>query len=191
MSKFSLTFSSRKNSNSLLVERIKIQGYKVLKEIEFDIRLLTVLVGENSTGKTTILESIHNLVTKNILSNLDKKFTINQSTKPIIFEIGFKGELEVLEDLQMRDPENPAIVGLRVYVINPAIRFVYFQNKASTEIKFEDNYINFRYKNSPRSTGLSFTDIVPRKTRPIQPFELVGSNKSNKSRTPLLLMRGV
>ncbi len=41
-----------------MIETVKIRNYKVLREVDFRLRPLTLIVGPNSSGKSTILEAI-------------------------------------------------------------------------------------------------------------------------------------
>ncbi|MEW4568846.1 AAA family ATPase [Tautonia sp. JC769] len=42
-----------------MIERVRIENFKALREIELDLGQLTVIVGPNSSGKSSILEAIH------------------------------------------------------------------------------------------------------------------------------------
>jgi predicted ATPase len=45
-----------------MIETFKIRNYKVLREVDFHLRPLTLIVGPNASGKTTILEAIEYLL---------------------------------------------------------------------------------------------------------------------------------
>lgn len=41
------------------INKIRIQNYKSIKDIEFDLKDVNLLVGPNNSGKTNILEAIN------------------------------------------------------------------------------------------------------------------------------------
>ena len=54
-----------------MIRKVKFRNFKALREVAFDLEQLTVLVGPNASGKTTVLEGLHSQFGPAILLRLD------------------------------------------------------------------------------------------------------------------------
>ena len=47
---------------SIMIQKVHIQNFKSLRDVSIDLERFTVFVGANGSGKTSVLEAIHNAV---------------------------------------------------------------------------------------------------------------------------------
>ena len=59
-----------------MIERVKIQGYKSLKNVELDLKPLTVLIGPNAAGKSNFLDALQ------LLSRIANSETLKDAFDP-------------------------------------------------------------------------------------------------------------
>ncbi|TAG88874.1 MAG: DUF2813 domain-containing protein, partial [Bacteroidetes bacterium] len=76
---------------NILIDKIRIKNFRALQEVEVDLKPITLLVGANNAGKTTLLRALHTVlgVSKNQL-NKDDLFidkSGHQPSKSIIIDI--------------------------------------------------------------------------------------------------------
>ena len=45
-----------------MIRKMSIRNFKCLRDVQFDLERFTVFVGANGSGKTSVLEAIHNAV---------------------------------------------------------------------------------------------------------------------------------
>ena len=45
-----------------MIRKVRIQNFKSLRDVSIDLERFTVFVGANGSGKTSVLEAIHNAV---------------------------------------------------------------------------------------------------------------------------------
>lgn len=61
------------------IKKVKIENFRSIKCIEFDFKDLTILIGENNTGKTNILNAL-NLFFSSSVRGIDEEFFYNKKT---------------------------------------------------------------------------------------------------------------
>lgn len=76
---------------NILIDKIRIKNFRALKDIEVNLKPITILVGANNSGKTTLLRSLNSVlgITRNQI-NQDDLFIDkdgNQPSKEIIIDI--------------------------------------------------------------------------------------------------------
>jgi predicted ATPase len=59
-----------------MIKRVKIQGYKSLDDVEFELQPLTVLIGPNAAGKSNVLDALH------LLSRIAQMQNLNDAFEP-------------------------------------------------------------------------------------------------------------
>ena len=59
-----------------MLKRVKIQGYKSLKDVEVQLQPLTVLFGPNASGKSNFLDALQ------LLSRIETERTLNNAFLP-------------------------------------------------------------------------------------------------------------
>ena len=67
----------RRNSYRPVLSQIRLKNFKSVKETEVDLKLLTVVVGKNSSGKSTLLQSILVLVQAVSKRGRSRSFPLN------------------------------------------------------------------------------------------------------------------
>src|SRR4051794_25341053 len=68
--------SSTPPSESTMLKRIKVQGYKSLTDLEVELKPLSVLFGPHASGKSNLLEALH------LLSRLAVSKTLKEAFAP-------------------------------------------------------------------------------------------------------------
>ena len=56
--KFNYPFKLSSRKQSIMIRKIEINGFKNLSDFEMSPRLLTIITGQNSTGKSSVLQSV-------------------------------------------------------------------------------------------------------------------------------------
>lgn len=75
----------------ILIDKIRVKNFRALKDVEVNLKPITILVGANNTGKTTLLRALNNVlgIARNQINQddlfLDKDG--RQPTKEIIIDI--------------------------------------------------------------------------------------------------------
>ncbi len=72
------------------IESVKIKNFRCFKEAEIDFQLCHALVGENGTGKTSVLEAI-SLAASSGLSHLSEQDFNNEDVGDLSIEVTFNG----------------------------------------------------------------------------------------------------
>ena len=67
----------RRNNHRPVLSQIRLKNFKSVKEAEVDLKLLTVVVGKNSSGKSTLLQSILVLVQAVSKRGRSRSFPLN------------------------------------------------------------------------------------------------------------------
>jgi energy-coupling factor transporter ATP-binding protein EcfA2 len=67
----------RRNNHRPVLSQIRLKNFKSVKETEVDLKLLTVVVGKNSSGKSTLLQSILVLVQAVSKRGRSRSFPLN------------------------------------------------------------------------------------------------------------------
>ncbi|MBW8050772.1 MAG: AAA family ATPase [Cytophagales bacterium] len=74
----------------MFIKSLYIENFRCFKEVELDFETLTILVGENGTGKTSVLEAINYALTPGFLSNrISEEDFCNTSDGEIKIEVVF------------------------------------------------------------------------------------------------------
>jgi predicted ATP-dependent endonuclease of OLD family len=77
------------------VKSVYIKNFRGIQEQQFSLNDLSILIGNNGTGKTSVLEAIHFALSPYFISGRIKHTDFsNGSDEPIIFEIEFSAEFE-------------------------------------------------------------------------------------------------
>lgn len=77
-----------------MVEKLFIKNFRNIKEAEIEIKLLTIITGEASSGKSSILDLIHYIYSlSHYLENPKKQFD-----EIFSFPVPFKGEIVYFQD---------------------------------------------------------------------------------------------
>ena len=76
---------------NILIDKIRIKNFRALKDVEVNLKPITILVGANNCGKTTLLRALNSVlgITRNQV-NQDDLFIDkdgNQATKEIVIDI--------------------------------------------------------------------------------------------------------
>ena len=142
------------------MRKIYIKNYKGFKEEFINLFDINFFVGENSTGKTSILNLI------NILSKQD--FWINASFDNNEVELGYFNEI-----INKNSEEKTFLIGIELPIKNKNKRFLFeFKNKdnipqiSKSKISMEDTDILIKYKSRQsefiikNSSELSFEEWV-------------------------------
>ena len=116
---------------NILIDKIRVKNFRALKNIEVNLKPITILVGANNSGKTTFLRALNSVlgITRNQI-NQDDLFVGkdgNQTSKEIIIDIRI------------------------IPTDNKGNRIQYFDNKWTTKLGFigvqtesDNEYIAFR-----------------------------------------------
>ena len=134
-----LVGKSMANIHSKL-SKIRIQGYKSLKNIEFSLHDFNIVIGENSTGKTTILQAIFDFLnSKNLTSDFENKISVSHPKEEILLEFHFEGKHDIASKLTIPDEDKP--IDIRIYITNPVFRFIIQKHSGIGLIKFKEREI--------------------------------------------------
>src|SRR5690554_247077 len=76
---------------TILIDKIRVKNFRALKDVEVNLKPITILVGANNCGKTTLLRALNSVlgITRNQV-NQDDLFIDkdgNQATKEIIIDV--------------------------------------------------------------------------------------------------------
>jgi putative ATP-dependent endonuclease of OLD family len=76
---------------NILIDKIRVKNFRALKDVDINLRLITILVGANNSGKTTLLRALNSVlgITRNQI-NQDDLFIDkdgNQPSRKIIIDI--------------------------------------------------------------------------------------------------------
>ena len=134
------------SSDYLIIDKIVINGYKALKNVNLNLRAMNIIVGENATGKTSILEFIFDIIQGYILPNFKNGsiLTVDLEFPKILAEISFKGKLFVIDEFSK--PRIPKADIYGSYVIDPVFSFLYQDDEATGKFKFKDQKLQFYIK---------------------------------------------
>lgn len=72
------------------IKSVTIKNFRAIKEQQFNTKELSILIGNNGTGKTSVLEAIHYILSPYFVSNRIKPTDFyNGSNDPIVIEVEF------------------------------------------------------------------------------------------------------
>ncbi len=78
------------------IEKVYIKNFRSIKEVNISLKDLTILIGNNGTGKTSILEAIHFALSPNFLSSKIKQTDFyNGTNENISIEVTFFNNFDV------------------------------------------------------------------------------------------------
>ena len=70
-----------------MIDRIHIQNFKCLRDVEVELGAFNVLIGPNDSGKTSFLEAIRWLACSDSLQSRAVFFWKKQTENPIVFDM--------------------------------------------------------------------------------------------------------
>lgn len=121
----------------MIIERLKIKGYKRFKDFEMDFnKRFNVIIGDNESGKSTVLEAIDIVMNQKIFNFTDSNFEqyFNNENKEIFFNNPVYENLPEIE------------IELFFAEKNKEINNSYFSGHHSSENKKLNTGISFTYK---------------------------------------------
>lgn len=93
-----------------MIKKLFIQNYKIFKEFDLDLNEgLSILVGDNEVGKSTILEAINLTLTRRLYGK-----QVDQELTPFIFNQQCVSEY--LDSLKTRTPQEPPPIRIELYL---------------------------------------------------------------------------
>src|SRR6202042_2792082 len=75
-----------------MIHRVRIQNFKSLRDVSIDLERFTVFVGANGSGKTSVLEAIHNAVRE---ASGDPKVFAHERHGDWVYTRGGVGDLSI------------------------------------------------------------------------------------------------
>ena len=68
---------------NILIDKIRVKNFRALKNIEISLKTITILVGANNSGKTTMLRALNSVLgmSRNQI-NQDDLFIDNKGNQP-------------------------------------------------------------------------------------------------------------
>jgi len=131
-----------------MIEKIKTQNFRILKEQEIDLKNYNIIIGENGTGKTSILEAVNFALSRSELSGRIKHTDFHYGeNNPINIEIKFDNLLKA------KLPDG----------------------YTKQEIEFNKVLLNIKFRER-KSPGKAFSDLVVFEHR-IEPSDNVNKTK--------------
>lgn len=127
-----------KKGEKMRIEKIKVENFKSLKDFEIDLEeTMSLIVGKNNTGKTSVIEILNKLINKNGVIesddfNIDYVKELEENTKDESYEFitqGIKMKIFIAYNekdnlsnisnlLTTLDPENNYIIIDIEYILN-------------------------------------------------------------------------
>lgn len=74
-----------------MIKRVRVKGYKSLKDVEVELRPLTVFIGPNASGKSNLFDALHLLSRLVTSDNLNAAFDQHRGTPLEAFSVGEQG----------------------------------------------------------------------------------------------------
>ncbi len=146
------------------MKRIKINNFKALKEIEFNLSEINCLIGENNSGKSSIIEAIY-------LFLKGEKITRDEFYNPedeITIEVEF-GEVNPIDLQKIQDEEHRKrieglvfdnkLILLRRYNTNGTSKLK-CKKLIPKEERFKEEYINNKFKGTKSKDIIKITSNV-------------------------------
>ena len=129
-----------KHETRSILKRLHIKNFKPLKDVELDFSLLSIILGENTSGKSAVIQSIITLSNGYLEEDLSLIATSRNSKKVISIKADFFGEFGVSR--LMGDSQN------FITITNPSLIYSFSSTGTSGEIAF--NKINFYFQQIKR-----------------------------------------
>ena len=143
---------------NILVDKVRVKNFRALKDVEINLKPITILVGANNSGKTTLLRALNSVlgITRNQI-NKDDLF-IDKNGNYLLDENG--------------NPSKKIIIDIRIISVDEkGNRIQFFDNKWNSKLGFlgvqtknENEYIAFRsiyqfgIEDSPSISYQAFTN---------------------------------
>ena len=123
-------------NGELFFSKIIVKGFKGLANNSINLKPLSIIIGENGTGKTSILESLKYATLPGLPENYNLYFTKNKPDPEISFEIQYEGVFSLIDI----DLLNTAInKHFKLTLHNPTFKYRFLPNeKYSSVIKFDN-----------------------------------------------------
>ena len=146
----------------MIIEKIRIENFKSIKEMEFDIKkygnsYTTMLVGINESGKSNILEAMSFLNTPDddfrFSDYCNQKKIKSSSLVNIQFDLKFEYKLEYLKPIQEKIGETGELLD---FEIDKICKTISLSKEAD---KFSDQY-EFEIKKFPKNLFIQIMTIV-------------------------------
>jgi putative ATP-dependent endonuclease of OLD family len=118
--------------SKLKIKKVKIQNFKSIKEAEFDFQDLTILLGENNSGKTNIMKALQIFLETTIRDVNDEHFFGKDLTKE-------NNEIKITLTFDRFSPEEIADPRIGKYVIDgklTVMKTIYFDPEKGFQQKY-------------------------------------------------------
>lgn len=114
------------NNEKFYLSKLMIKGFKAIANNIINFRPISIIIGENGTGKTTILEGIKYATIPKIPDDFEIHCTKSKETKSMMFELHYKGKF-IIEDLDLK---NTAVGNnFILFCVDPKLRFTFLPNQ--------------------------------------------------------------
>lgn len=143
----------------IFISRLRVQRFKSLFDNDFKLKPLTIIIGENGTGKTNIIDSIQMALSGKIDDEYNIVSSFRNSDENIILEISFDGFMKII-DLNLINSDIAR--KLFIYGDNPTLRL--YKNKENeylTAINFEKNRLLIKSYSSDNISKIDYQYLPP------------------------------
>ena len=166
--------TSKLNWLNFMIDTIEIDGFRLLNGFKADLNPLTVIIGANATGKSSLIESLqliswcceHSL-TKVLGSNTDSILTFDNKTTELRWKLDFcKPKTSFWNELPLENDPLVYEVNLnfdklgKVYPIREVLRSSNSESDESSSIRYLDSTLNQRQIFDKKSGKLISFDEV-------------------------------